>query len=112
MAAIFDRASSWSSMLPPVASGLRLATSRTVRGRNSRDTGQKFPIYSNTQDEARLAKSATLLTLTVKVPQPTRSSRAVALSADNGPLGTAELDRRGLDAAPEEPSPTPALLRR
>jgi VWFA-related protein len=73
---------------------------------------QKFTIYSNTQDGARLAKSATLLTMTVKVPQPTRTLRAVVTSAGSGQLGTAELDRRGLDAAPEQPSPTPGLLRR
>jgi VWFA-related protein len=73
---------------------------------------QNFTIYSNTQDEGRLTKSATLLTVTVKVPQPTRSLRAVVTSPNNGQLGTTEFDREALDAAPAEPSPTPGLLRR
>ncbi len=73
---------------------------------------QKFTIYSNTQDVARLAKSGTLLTMTVRVPHMTRILRAVVTTAGNGYLGTAELDRRELDAAHDEPSPTPGLLRR
>lgn len=73
---------------------------------------QKFTIFSNTQDVARRAKSASLLTMTVRVPHPTRSLRAVVTTTGNGHLGTAELDHAGLDAAPKEPSPTPGLLRR
>jgi VWFA-related protein len=73
---------------------------------------EALTIYSNTQNVSRLAKSATLLTTTVRVPRETKSVRAVVTVAGDGHLGTAELDRRELDAAPAEPSPTPGLLRR
>jgi hypothetical protein len=71
---------------------------------------QTFTVISNTQDAKRLAESSSLLTVTIRVPRQTRNVRVVVRTADGGQIGSVELDRKSLDAAPEEPTPEPRLL--
>jgi uncharacterized protein with FMN-binding domain len=73
---------------------------------------QRLTVLSNSQDAARLAHSNTLLTLTLPVPRHTASVRVVIRTDDGGQVGTAELDRKSLNAAPESRTPEPHLAER
>jgi hypothetical protein len=73
---------------------------------------QWLTVFSNSQDPARLAQSNTLLTVTVPVPRHTARVRVVIRTDDGGEVGTAELDHKNLETAPEIPTPNPELLAR
>jgi len=73
---------------------------------------QRLTILSNTQDPQLLSKSSNLLSVTIRVPHDTRSVRLVVRTADNGQIGTLDLDRKTLDAAPASPTQNPPLLQR
>jgi hypothetical protein len=73
---------------------------------------QRLTVLSSSQDAARLARSNTLLTLTVRVPRHTKRVRVVIRTNDGGQVGTAELDRKSLNAAPESRTPVPDLQKR
>jgi uncharacterized protein with FMN-binding domain len=73
---------------------------------------EKLTVLSNSQDAARLAQSNTLLTVRVPVPRHSASVRVVIRTGDGGQVGTAELDRKSLNAAPESRTPEPELLNR
>jgi VWFA-related protein len=75
-------------------------------------TLKKLIVLSNSQDAARLAQSNTMLTLTVPVPRHTESVRVVIRTDDGGQVGTAELDHKSLETAPQNPNPDPQLLER
>ena len=66
----------------------------------------------DTQDPKRLATVVTTSKLMLRVPRKTQSVRVVMETEDGGRLGTAELDRATLDAAPSMPTPMPQLERR
>jgi VWFA-related protein len=63
----------------------------------------------NTQDPARLAATLTNLPLLLRVPRKTRNVRVAIQSVEGGRIGTAELDRKAIDAAPAAPTPAAAL---
>jgi VWFA-related protein len=67
---------------------------------------------ANNQDATRLAKTVTRVPMTIRIPRKTKSLRIVLQTAANGRIGTAELDRKTIDNAPEEPTPEPKLLSR
>ena len=63
----------------------------------------------NTQDPARLAATLMNLPLLLRVPRKTRNVRVAIQSVEGGRIGTAELDRKTIDAAPAAPTPPAAL---
>jgi VWFA-related protein len=67
---------------------------------------------ASNQDSTRLAKTVTRVPMTIRIPRKTKSLRVVLQTAANGRIGTAELDRKTIDNAPEEPTPEPKLLSR
>jgi VWFA-related protein len=73
---------------------------------------QGLTILLNTQDPQLLSKSSSLLSVTIRVPHDTRSVRLVVRTADDGQIGTLDLDRKTLDAAPASPTQNPPLLQR
>ena len=62
-------------------------------------------LTANTQDPIRLATVVTTLNLTLRVPRKTHSLRVVMETEEEGRMGTADLDRAAIDAAPVLPSP-------
>lgn len=50
--------------------------------------------------------------ITVRVPKRTKTVRAVIVDDDGGQIGTAEMDRKAIDASPESPSPEPETVAR
>jgi VWFA-related protein len=73
---------------------------------------QELTIFSNSQDPARLAKSNTLVTVTVPVPRHTDRVRVLIRAQDGGRIGTVDLDHKTLAVAPANPSPEPKLQER
>jgi hypothetical protein len=69
-------------------------------------------VTANTQDAARLAEMPTRLAVTLRYPHKTQTVRVVIQTADSQRIGTAELDRKTIDAAPEAPTPQPVLVPR
>jgi VWFA-related protein len=63
-----------------------------------------------TQDPSHLAKLVTHLQLTVRIPPKTKSIRVLTETANGGRIGSADLDRKAIEAAPAMPSPEPQLL--
>jgi hypothetical protein len=63
----------------------------------------------NTQDPTRLAATRTSLPVLIQVPRKTRNVRIAIQTVEGGRIGTAELDRKTIDAAPEAPTPAPKL---
>lgn len=49
------------------------------------------------------------LRMVIRVPRNTKMVRVVAEMSGGGRIGTAEIDRKAMDAAPEEPTPDPQL---
>ena len=58
-----------------------------------------------TQDPNRLARNLTRVTVTLQLPRKTESVRVVVQAEEGGQIGTADVDRRRLDAAPAMPTP-------
>jgi len=73
-----------------------------------------------TQDPAKLAQEVIRFPLSVRVPRRTQSVRVVMQTEDAGRVGTADLDMKTIEAAPEAPAPgepsapnqTPSLTER
>jgi VWFA-related protein len=63
----------------------------------------------NTKDPARLAATGTNLPVLIQLPPKTRNLRIAVQTVEGGRIGTAELDRKTIDAAPEVPTPPPKL---
>ena len=65
-----------------------------------------------TQDMKPLPDVASRFQFTIPVPRKTRSVRVVIQNEDGGRIGTADLDRKTIDAAPATPTPVPQLTTR
>ena len=70
---------------------------------------ERATLETTTQDPARLPAVASHLQIVVPYPKKTRTIRVVIEDQNGGRIGTAELDRKLIDAAPEGPSPEPQL---
>ena len=70
---------------------------------------ERATLETTTQDPARLPTVATHFPIVVSYPKRTRTIRVVVEDQNGGRIGTAELDRKLIDAAPEGPSPEPQL---
>jgi VWFA-related protein len=71
---------------------------------------QHAMLVTTTQDPARLPTIASRFQLTVPYPSKARTIRVVVEDQNGDRIGTAELDRKLIDAAPEAPSPEPQLV--
>lgn len=71
---------------------------------------QHATLETTTQDSARLPTVATRFQIVVPCPKRTRAVRIVVEDQNSGRIGTAELDRKSIDAAPEAPTPEPRLV--
>jgi VWFA-related protein len=65
---------------------------------------------ASNQDSTRLARTVMRIPVTIRIPRKTKSVRVVLQTPTNGRIGTAELDRKTIDNAPETPTPEPKLL--
>ena len=65
-----------------------------------------------TEDMRPLPDVVSSFQLTIPVPRKTRRVRVVIQNEDGGRLGTADLDRKTIDAAPATPTPEPQLTTR
>jgi VWFA-related protein len=70
---------------------------------------ESLTISTNTQDASRLATTLTRLPIRIRVPRKTQDVRVAIQVGDSGRIGTVELDRKMIDAAPESPTPDPKL---
>jgi VWFA-related protein len=66
-------------------------------------------IASN-QDATRLHTTVTRLPVTIRTPRKMQTLRVVVQTIGNGRTGTAELDRKMIDQAPQAPTPEPQLI--
>ncbi len=73
---------------------------------------ETLTLTAGTQDPARLAKLSMRLPVKLRYPRKTRAVRVVLQAAESPRIGAVELDRKAIDAAPEAPTPEPALVTR
>ncbi len=66
-------------------------------------------LTTTTQDLARLPAVVSHFPVVVPYPKRTRTIRIVVEDQNGGRIGTAELDRKSIDAAPDAPTPEPQL---
>jgi VWFA-related protein len=85
------------------ANAIVAALSRNIRGNILASKVDRVTLRSDTQDPIRLAQMVTSLPLTVPVPSKTQSVRVVV--EVGGRIGSAEVDRQTIDAAPALPTP-------
>jgi hypothetical protein len=73
---------------------------------------QTVTLIAHSLDPAQLPEVASRFPLMLRVPRKTRRVRVIIQAADGGRLGSAEIDRRTIDAAPATETPRPELKRR
>jgi hypothetical protein len=73
---------------------------------------ETLTVTAGTQDAARLAGMPARLPVTLRVPRKTQTVRVVIQTAESHRIGTAEVDRKTIDAAPAAPTPDPKLTLR
>lgn len=69
-------------------------------------------LVAHSLDPARLPELASQFPLTLPVPRKTRRVRVIIDGLDGGRIGSTEMDRRTIDAAPAEETPRPKLKER
>jgi VWFA-related protein len=70
---------------------------------------KRVTVSSSIHDPAERAKQTMNLPLTIRVPRKTKSVRVVMETAQGGRIGSADLDRKTIDAAPAMPTSDPQL---
>ena len=73
---------------------------------------ETLTVTAGTQDAARLAEMQARLPVTIRFPRKAQTVRVVVQTAESQRIGTAELDRKTIDAAPEAPTREPTLIPR
>jgi hypothetical protein len=73
---------------------------------------QTVELVTHTSDPAKLAGVVSRFPYSVRVPRKTRRVRLILQDNDSGRLGSAEIDRNALDAAPAIDTPRPQLQHR
>ncbi len=66
-------------------------------------------ISANTHDTSRLTTTLIRLPVSIRVPRKTQDVRLAIRVEDTGRIGTFEVDRKTIDAAPAAPTPDPKL---
>lgn len=73
---------------------------------------QTVTLVAHSLDPAKLPDVASRFPLILRVPRKTRRVRVIIQAEDGGRLGSAEIDRRIIDAAPAVATPRPELKQR
>jgi hypothetical protein len=73
---------------------------------------ETLTVTAGTQDAAHLAEMQTRLPVTIRFPRKAQTVRVVVQTAESQRIGTAELDRKTIDTAPEAPTREPILIPR
>jgi VWFA-related protein len=89
------------------ATAIVAALSRNIRGDILASKVDRMTLWSDTQDPIQMAQRVTSLPLRVPVPRETQSVRVVV--EVGGRIGTADVDRHTIDAAPALPTPPISL---
>jgi VWFA-related protein len=73
---------------------------------------ETMTVSEATQDAAQLARTPTRIPVRLRAPPKTESVRVVVESAQDGPVGSVELNGKALAAALQSPTPQPKLIPR
>jgi VWFA-related protein len=73
---------------------------------------ESLTVTADTQDAARLAQMPARLPVKIRLPRKTQSVRVVIQTEESDRIGTAELDRKTIDAAPAVNTSDPELITR
>jgi hypothetical protein len=73
---------------------------------------ESLTVTADTQDPDRLAQMPARLSVKIRLPRKTQSVRVVVQTQESDRIGTAELDRKTIDAAPEVHTSEPELITR
>jgi hypothetical protein len=73
---------------------------------------ETLTVTANTDDRASLAEMPTRLLVMIRFPRKAQTVGVVIQAAESQRIGTAELDRKTRDAAPEVPTREPILIPR
>ena len=73
---------------------------------------QTVTLVAHSLDPAQLPEVASRFPFMLHVPRKTRRVRVIIQAEDGGRLGSAEIDRKTIDAAPETETPRPELKQR
>jgi VWFA-related protein len=88
------------------------ATSLNGRHEVLTSTGRPLTVTVANEDPAALGLEHVELPVTVRIPAKAKSVRVVVENMDSGRVGTVDLDRSAIDAAPEKVTPMPRLFKR
>ncbi|HTJ30185.1 MAG TPA: VWA domain-containing protein [Acidobacteriaceae bacterium] len=70
----------------------------------------KLALISPSGDPARLPTSEAQVKVNLRLPRQTQSIRVVIQTVAGGRIGTSDIDRKTIQAAPEQPTPEPQLV--
>lgn len=73
---------------------------------------QTLTLVAHSQDPAQLPEVASRFPFMLRVPRKTRRVRVIIQAEDGGRVGSAEIDRKTIDAAPATDTPKPELKQR
>ena len=73
---------------------------------------QTVTLVAHSLDPAKLPDVASRFPFALRVPRKTRRVRVIIQAVDDGRIGSAEIDRKTLDGAPETETPRPELKQR
>jgi hypothetical protein len=73
---------------------------------------ERVTVQSPTEDALLRAKYITRVSLSLRLPRSTKDVRIVMQTLEGGRLGSVDVDRKAIDAAPEAPTPEPTLIAR
>jgi hypothetical protein len=72
----------------------------------------RVTVQSPAEDALLRAKYITRVSLSLRLPRSTKDVRIVMQTVEGGRLGSVDVDRKTIDAAPESPTPEPTLIAR
>lgn len=73
---------------------------------------QTVTLVAHSMDSTKLPDVASRFPFALRVPRKTRRVRVIIQAVDDGRIGSAEMDRKTLDAAPATETPRPELKQR
>jgi VWFA-related protein len=71
---------------------------------------ERVTVQSPTEDALLRSKYITRVSLSLRLPRSTKNVRIVMQTLEGGRLGSVDLDRKTIDAAPASPTPEPTLI--
>jgi VWFA-related protein len=86
------------------------AVSKSGRGDVLASKIMKFALHARSQDADALAEVKPTVKFTLRVPRSTKDVRVAVATSDGARIGSVDLSRKEMDAAPEAPTPDPRLL--